>query len=217
MGVLARVIRSCCLIAIFSVAGCDRGRSDRAATDATVQAGASRERPRDAPSGVRSLGEATDLIWTAAFDPQRLINAPPMQAPPDHQANLRALLPCFRQIREGYERQLPQLLTNLHVLQANMQRHGLTGEPPPGQPVDDALNYIRVMHIVETAIGDPSNLAQSPDFTKQRNAMAAAGALIQSMDPGYRELTQKGLNDYVPVAKDSYRQFLQSQCQWDSN
>jgi len=156
-----------------------------------------------------ALDAATTLVTVAAFYPQRLIDDPPLTTPSDR-PTWQIVRPCLQKIRSAYQAHLPLLAEQLRKTQIAL------GQQTQGTAADsawnDAINYVRAMHISELAITDGSSLASDPDFQLQKNEMDRAWTLNET----WKQLNPNApglLESVIPMSSAIYRELLRTQCQ----
>ncbi|WP_334519293.1 hypothetical protein [Bradyrhizobium sp. AZCC 2230] len=161
------------------------------------------------------LDTATTLLTLAAWDPQRLIDDPPLANPSaSDSAEFKIIRPCLRKIRAGYEAQLPALQRQYDILVRQVGTAGAK-DSAAEQALNEATGFIRLMNISELAITNGSNLAASADFQINKGLIDALNQKIEEW---------RRLNPYAPNVLEEqnqktklstfaiYRERLRAQC-----
>ena len=162
------------------------------------------------------LGMATTLVTLSVFNPQRLIDDPPMANPtPSERAAWQIIRPCLQKIRAGYEAQLPALAKQLQLIQDQLGPKRSQGTAAD-QAWKDATAFIRAMNISELAITDGANLSASPDFQMNKRLMDQLKVVLEQWarnNPNAPNFMAQTIEKQISLSVGVYRELLRTQCQ----
>jgi hypothetical protein len=161
------------------------------------------------------LDTATTLLTLAAWDPQRLIDDPPLANPsPSDSAEFKIIRPCLRKIRTGYEAQLPALQRQYDILVGQVGTAGAKNSAAE-QALNEATGFVRLMNISELALTNGSNLAANADFQINKGLIDALNQKIRDwiiLNPRAPNLLAEQIQKTKLSTIAIYRERLQTQC-----
>jgi hypothetical protein len=161
------------------------------------------------------LDTATTLLTLAAWDPQRLIEDPPLANPsPSDSAEFKIVRPCLRKIRAGYEVELPALQRQYDILVGQVGTAGAKNSAAE-QALNEATGFVRLVNISELAITNGSNLAASTDFQINKGLIDALNQKIREwiiLNPNAPNILAEQIQKTKLSTVAIYRERLRTQC-----